>query len=62
MVAHRSGAGERVVKHGNRAASSACGTADVLEELGVVLSLPPEQVAAVGTDVALSAATQPNSP
>ncbi len=37
------GAGARVVKHGNRAASSACGAADVLEELGVELSLPPEK-------------------
>ena len=33
-------AGARMVKHGNRAASSACGTADVLEELGVVIDLP----------------------
>jgi anthranilate phosphoribosyltransferase len=34
-------AGARLVKHGNRAASSACGTADVLEELGIVIDLPP---------------------
>jgi anthranilate phosphoribosyltransferase len=34
-------AGARMVKHGNRAATSACGTADVLEALGVVIDLPP---------------------
>jgi anthranilate phosphoribosyltransferase len=34
-------AGARMVKHGNRAASSACGTAEVLEALGVVIDLPP---------------------
>src|SRR5215218_2615129 len=33
------GSGRAVVKHGNRAASSACGTADVLEELGVAIDL-----------------------
>lgn len=38
-------AGATVVKHGNRAASSSCGAADLLEGLGVAISLPPEAVA-----------------
>ena len=38
------GAGIPVAKHGNRAATSQCGSADVLGELGVNLELSPEQV------------------
>jgi anthranilate phosphoribosyltransferase len=37
--------GARVAKHGNRAATSACGSADVLEQLGVKIDLGPEGVA-----------------
>jgi anthranilate phosphoribosyltransferase len=38
------GTGRKVAKHGNRAASSKCGSADVLAELGINLDLTPDQV------------------
>ncbi|RJS44857.1 anthranilate phosphoribosyltransferase [Nocardioides cavernaquae] len=41
------GAGARIVKHGNRSASSKSGSADVLEALGVRLDLTPDQVVSV---------------
>ena len=47
------GSGRRVVKHGNRAASSSCGAADVLEELGVVIDLDPGGVQATVADVGI---------
>jgi anthranilate phosphoribosyltransferase len=39
------GAGLRVAKHGNRSISSQCGSADLLENLGIAVSLAPEDVA-----------------
>ncbi len=38
------GAGVRVAKHGNRSLSSTCGSADVLEELGINISISPDEV------------------
>src|SRR5260221_14578636 len=39
------GAGVRVAKHGNRSVTSKCGSADVMEALGVNINLPPARVA-----------------
>ena len=48
------GTGVRVVKHGNRSASSSCGAADVLEALGVDLTLSPDRVAAVALEAGIT--------
>ncbi|GLF94121.1 anthranilate phosphoribosyltransferase [Streptomyces yaizuensis] len=48
------GTGAKVVKHGNRAASSASGASDVLEKLGVNLELAPERVAEVAEEAGIT--------
>ena len=46
--------GATVVKHGNRAASSKAGTADVLEELGVAIDLGPEAIASCAREAGIA--------
>jgi anthranilate phosphoribosyltransferase len=48
------GAGVRVAKHGNRSISSKCGSADVMEALGVNINLPPERLAACLEEVGIA--------
>jgi anthranilate phosphoribosyltransferase len=48
------GTGAKVVKHGNRAASSASGASDVLEKLGVNLELTPRRVAEVAEEAGIT--------
>ncbi|MEW2222345.1 anthranilate phosphoribosyltransferase [Streptomyces sp. NPDC006990] len=48
------GTGARVVKHGNRASSSASGASDVLEKLGVNLELPPDRVAGMADEAGIT--------
>jgi anthranilate phosphoribosyltransferase len=48
------GTGAKVVKHGNRASSSASGASDVLEKLGVNLELSPQRVAEVAEEAGIT--------
>src|SRR3954469_16439786 len=48
------GAGVRVAKHGNRSISSKCGSADVIEALGVNINLPPNQITACLDEVGIA--------
>jgi anthranilate phosphoribosyltransferase len=48
------GAGVRVAKHGNRSVTSQCGSADVMEALGVKIQLPPERLAACLREVGIA--------
>ncbi|MFZ3266933.1 MAG: anthranilate phosphoribosyltransferase [Terriglobales bacterium] len=48
------GAGVRVAKHGNRSVTSKCGSADVMEALGVNINLPPARIAACLEEVGMA--------
>lgn len=53
-------AGARVAKHGGRSVSSACGSADVLEALGVNVNLTPAQVARCVNEIGIGFMFAPN--
>ena len=54
------GAGIPVVKHGNRSVSSTCGSADVLQELGVNLAVDPKEQARIVEQVGIAFLFAPN--
>jgi len=47
------GAGIRVAKHGNRSASSKCGSADVMEALGIDIQMPADRLRQAVTDIGI---------
>jgi anthranilate phosphoribosyltransferase len=53
-------AGAKVAKHGGRSVSSTCGSADVLEALGVNVNLTPEQVAKCVNEIGIGFMFAPN--
>jgi len=53
-------AGVKVAKHGGRSVSSKCGSADVLEALGVNVNLTPEKVAALVNEIGIAFMFAPN--
>ena len=53
-------AGVKVAKHGGRSVSSKCGSADVLEALGVNVNLTPEKVASLVDDIGIAFMFAPN--
>jgi anthranilate phosphoribosyltransferase len=53
-------AGAKVAKHGGRSVSSTCGSADVLEALGVNVNLTPQQVAKCVSDIGIGFMFAPN--
>jgi len=48
------GAGAKVAKHGNRSVSSKCGSADIMEALGVNIEMPPEKAAQAIEEIGLA--------
>ncbi len=55
-----SGCGITVAKHGNRSVSSCCGSADILEKLGININLPPEKLERCLDEIGIAFLFAPN--